>query len=125
MFNFPFYTSHFFLINSALCARIYEFNYAYAFLILYLTSILHHSNCSFGFADVVRILDKLAIAIVVILGTCKFVTTTKYTFAQRAIVVGMFACSVISYTTGLSQSNVMHSVLVHGSALIGHACICY
>lgn len=70
MFSSSFYTSHFFLLNSALCARIYEFNYAYAFLILYLTSILHHSNYTFEFADVVRILDKLAIAIVVILGTC-------------------------------------------------------
>lgn len=113
-------TAHLFIVNSALCARIHEFRYAYAFLFLWVTSILYHTDPT---QHITQILDKIAIVSVVLLGTCKFVTT-KYTVAQQAIIVTSFVACALSYVCGWTRTDLAHSIIIHGCTLIGHAVIC-
>jgi uncharacterized membrane protein YeaQ/YmgE (transglycosylase-associated protein family) len=115
------YSAHIFLVNAALCACVCKFRYAYAFLALYVTSILYHSNYGIGW---IAWVDKCAIGAVVLLGLCKFVTTNSYGLFRSCCIVGACIACMILHFFGITKSDLLHALLIHGSTFVGHVLIC-
>ncbi len=112
------YSAHIFLINAALCARVFCFRYAYAFLSLYVTSVLYHTNVSH-----VAWIDKCAIGAIVLLGLCKFVINSYGLFRSCCIIGACMSCMIL-HLFGITKSDLLHALLIHGSTFVGHGLIC-
>jgi hypothetical protein len=112
------YSAHVFLVNAVLCARVFEFRYAYAFLALYGTSVLYHTNVSWS-----NWIDKCAIGLVVLLGLCKFFIHS-YGILRGSVIIGTCLVCFVSHFSGFSKTDVVHAMLIHGSTFVGHGLIC-
>jgi hypothetical protein len=112
------YSAHVFVSNAVLCAYAHEFRYAYAFLFLYATSILYHTNVPH-----VGWIDKCAIGAVVTLGLCKFLTRS-YELVRSCFIVGACMACAAFYFFGLSKTDILHALFIHGSTFVGHGLIC-
>ena len=74
--NQCFYSSFIFLLNSILCSLYQEHYYSFTFKMLFITSILFHSNQSFFY------IDQLAVLQCVLYGMYQIYKKIDYTFYQ-------------------------------------------
>lgn len=125
--EWTFYSSFIFLFNSLLAVRFSNYVYALLFLILFLTSLLFHSNRT----EVVSILDKIAVDVIVLYGA--YVFYTKFLDIPpviSAVIVSTFIAVVMLYyygyicedycfNTDKSVANIYHSLL-HIISSTGH-----
>ena len=132
-----FYSSFIFLTNVFIAAYYKYYLYAFLFFSLFITSIMVHSNCNFY----TTLLDKIAIAFVVLYGgylfwtklTEKTETILLSKIGWSILILGTFFSTIYLYCYGylmnqycfcddLNAACLWHSLL-HCMGSFGHICI--
>jgi len=86
--NNCFYSSFIFLLNSILCSLYQEHYYSFAFKMLFITSILFHSNQSFFY------IDQISVFQVVLYGMYQTYKKIDYTFYQAIVLTCILLCFI-------------------------------
>ena len=86
--NQCFYSSFIFLLNSILCSLYQEHYYSFTFKMLFITSILFHSNQSFFY------IDQLAVLQCVLYGMYQIYKKIDYTFYQVIVLTCITLCFI-------------------------------
>ena len=86
--NQCFYSSFIFLLNSILCSLYQEHYYSFTFKMLFITSILFHSNQSFFY------IDQLAVLQCVLYGMYQIYKKIDYTFYQAIVLTCITLCFI-------------------------------
>lgn len=128
--NSCFYSSFIFLLNSILCSLYKETYYAFTFQLLFLTSILYHSNST----SITYYIDQIGVLQVVLYGMYQMYKKIDYTFYQGLIVSCILLCfmaTIILYFYGYTfnyfcydpiHSDYYHS-WIHYITFVGHSLI--
>ena len=127
------YTSYIFFINVLVGLIVGHYTYAVIFLILSITSIIHHSMLT----DITENIDKSVVYLVVIYGGYIFYNNVKFTTCYEVImallIISSFLFMVVFYCYGkctnclcwdpdLEVGRVYHSI-VHCVSSFGHILI--
>ena len=131
--NLNIYTSYIFVINVLVGLIVGHYTYALIFLILVITSIIHHSMLT----DTTKNIDKSVVLLVVIYGGYIFYNnvrfTTCYEIIMTLVIVISFVLTGVFYSYGkcnnclcwdpdLEVGRVYHSI-VHCVSSFGHILI--
>ena len=139
-YNVCFYSSFVFLINVIVAFYYKYYLYAFVFMLLIVTSLCHHSH----YTEVTRIIDKIAVYLVVFYGGYLFFSKlrklrnntepiSKREWILSLLIVSTFLSTILLYYYGYitsslcycdnsSSANYFHSFM-HCVGCAGHCCI--
>jgi len=125
------YTSGVFLINVAVCYLYEYYVYSALFLVLFITSIIYHTNGHLAYSYIV---DKIAVLAVVFYGGCVFYNKLdKPISLYHFVAIITFLGTIVLYYLGYIQNQYcfdcdkttadFYHGFMHLISCIGHICI--